>query len=72
MANKPDSYKPISGNDLPRFAGIATFMRLPYVAPADADDVDIGLIGALGRRHHQPRRRAPRPAPDSRSVDDGA
>jgi guanidinopropionase len=45
MANKPESYQPISGNDLPRFAGIATFMRLPYVAPADADDVDIGLIG---------------------------
>jgi guanidinopropionase len=45
MANKPESYLPISGNDLPRFAGIATFMRLPYVAPADADDVDIGLIG---------------------------
>jgi guanidinopropionase len=45
MANKPESYLPISGNDLPRFAGIATFMRLPYIAPADADDVDIGLIG---------------------------
>ncbi|MCP4487440.1 MAG: agmatinase [Gammaproteobacteria bacterium] len=45
MRNKPQSYKPISGNDLPRFAGIATFMRLPYVAPADADAVDIGLIG---------------------------
>ena len=45
MRGKPDSYKPISGNDLPRFAGIATFMRLPYVAPAEADEVDIGLIG---------------------------
>ncbi len=45
MSNKPKSYKPISGNDLPRFAGIATFMRLPYVAPEDADEVDIGLIG---------------------------
>ncbi len=45
MKNKPQSYKPTSGNDLPRFAGIATFMRLPYVAPADADEVDIGLIG---------------------------
>jgi guanidinopropionase len=44
-SNKPMSYKPISGNDLPRFAGIATFMRLPYVAPVDAEDVDIGLIG---------------------------
>ncbi len=45
MTTKPDSYKPISGNDLPRFAGIATFMRLPYVAPVDADEVDIALIG---------------------------
>jgi guanidinopropionase len=45
MSNKPQSYKPISGNDLPRFAGIATFMRLPYVAPKEADEVDIGLIG---------------------------
>lgn len=45
MANKPDSYKPTPGDVLPRFAGIATFMRLPYVAPADADEVDIGLIG---------------------------
>jgi guanidinopropionase len=45
MSKNPRSYKPISGNDLPRFAGIATFMRLPYVAPQDADEVDIGLIG---------------------------
>ena len=45
MTRKPDSYQPVSGNDLPRYAGIATFMRLPYVATADADDVDIGLIG---------------------------
>ena len=45
MGHKPDSYKPIPGDKLPRFAGIATFMRLPYVEPADADEVDIGLIG---------------------------
>jgi guanidinopropionase len=45
MANKPDSYKPTPGDVLPRYAGIATFMRLPYVTPADADEVDIGLIG---------------------------
>ena len=45
MSTNPRSYKPISGNDLPRFAGIATFMRLPYVAPEEADGVDIGLIG---------------------------
>ena len=45
MNYKPDSYKPIPGDELPRFAGIATFMRLPHVTPANADAVDIGLIG---------------------------
>ena len=45
MGSKPESYRPVSGNEMPRFAGIATFMRLPHVAPADADEVDIGLIG---------------------------
>jgi len=45
MTSKPTFSKPVSGNDLPRFAGIATFMPLPYVAPADADEVQIGLIG---------------------------
>jgi guanidinopropionase len=45
MSPKPRSYKPIPGDELPRFAGIATFMRLPYVPPEDADEVDIGLIG---------------------------
>ena len=40
-------FKPVSGFDLPRFAGVPTFMRLPYV-PLDASkikDVDIGIIG---------------------------
>ncbi|MCK8484985.1 agmatinase [Aliiroseovarius sp. S2029] len=41
-------FTPISGFDLPRFAGVPTFMRLPHV---DFDhprfpDVQIGLIGA--------------------------
>ncbi|MGD1879668.1 MAG: agmatinase [Kiloniellaceae bacterium] len=48
MANKPRSYKPVSGFVLPRFAGIATFMRLPHVPLedlAEVGDVDIGLIG---------------------------
>ncbi|MBU3261413.1 agmatinase [Roseovarius sp. PS-C2] len=40
-------FHPVSGFDLPRFAGVPTFMRLPYVPPEHArfDDVDIGLIG---------------------------
>lgn len=44
MADNP-SYQPISGTVLPRFAGLATFMRLPHVALDDTDDVQIGLIG---------------------------
>lgn len=38
-------FRPVSGNILPRFAGIPTFMRLPHVPTAEGDEVDIGLIG---------------------------
>ncbi len=42
------SFVPVSGMELPRFAGVPTFMRLPHV---DLDDprlseVQIGLVGA--------------------------
>lgn len=40
-------FLPVSGMELPRFAGIATFMRLPHV-PLDhprAKEVQIGLVG---------------------------
>jgi guanidinopropionase len=40
-------FQPISGMELPRFAGIATFMRLPHV-PLDhprVGEVQIGLVG---------------------------
>ena len=42
------SFQPVSGFDLPRFAGIPTFMRLPHIALDDPRicEVDIGLIGA--------------------------
>ena len=42
-----DFFKPVSGFDLPRFAGVPTFMRLPLV-PLDHErigDVEIGLMG---------------------------
>jgi guanidinopropionase len=41
-------FAPVSGFDLPRFAGIPTFMRLPHVPFEHArfGDVEIGLIGA--------------------------
>lgn len=39
-------FRPVSGNVLPRFAGIPTFMRLPHVSLEDAaDDIDIALFG---------------------------
>ncbi len=45
MASDKRRFRPVSGNVLPRFAGIPTFMRLPHLAPDEADEVDIGLIG---------------------------
>lgn len=36
-------YKPVSGRDLPRFAGVKTFFRLPHV-PVDAD-YEVALVG---------------------------
>ena len=43
-----DFFQPVSGFELPRFAGVPTFMRLPHVPFGHArfDEVDIGLIGA--------------------------
>lgn len=43
-----DDFRPISGVDLPRFAGIPTFMRLPHIGLDDAriGEVQVGLIGA--------------------------
>ena len=40
-------FKPVSGFDLPRFAGVPTFMRLPHVAldTPKIKDVDIGIVG---------------------------
>ena len=40
-----DFYQPVPGLEVPRFAGVASFMRLPQVKLEDADEVDIGLIG---------------------------
>ena len=48
MTQKSDPrFQPISGFDLPRFAGVPTFMRLPHITADDPDysKVDIGIIG---------------------------
>jgi len=38
-------YKPLDGTKTPKFAGIATFMKLPFVDPMHCEDVDVGIIG---------------------------
>lgn len=40
-------FQPVSGMELPRFAGLASFMRLPQLSPQDprSAEVDIGLVG---------------------------
>jgi len=40
-------FHPVSGFELPRFAGVPTFMRLPHVEPDHPryKDVNIGLVG---------------------------
>ena len=43
MPAEPPSFKPISGNVMPRFSGVATFMRLPHLS--DLEGVEIGMIG---------------------------
>ncbi|HST95478.1 MAG TPA: agmatinase [Microvirga sp.] len=45
-ADRLEAFQPVSGMVVPRFAGIATFMRLPYLAPTEAPgEIDIALLG---------------------------
>jgi len=46
LADRIARFRPLSGMDTPRFSGIASFMRLPVLDPAQAAGVvEIGLIG---------------------------
>lgn len=47
MTDADKRFLPVSGNVLPRFAGIPTFMRLPHLGLADAAaaGVEIGIVG---------------------------
>lgn len=45
-ARRLQAYRPLSGMVVPRFAGISTFMRLPYLDPSQAPgEIDIALLG---------------------------
>ncbi len=48
MTGTPNPFfQPVSAIELPRFAGVPSFMRLPYLTPADAEyaQVQMGLVG---------------------------
>jgi guanidinobutyrase len=53
--------QPLSGNDMPRFAGIATMMRLPYQTTAEGLDVCfVGVPMDIGTSHRNGTRFGPR------------
>lgn len=43
MTNSSGHPQPLGGNDMPRFGGIATFMRLP--GNSDPSDLDVAVVG---------------------------
>ena len=66
-----DYNQPVSGLVTPRFGGIATFFRLPHVAPADAANIDIGIVGIPwdgGTTNRPGPRHAPRQMRDQSSM----
>ncbi|HLA02036.1 MAG TPA: agmatinase [Aestuariivirga sp.] len=63
--------QPASGLVVPRFGGIATFMRLPHVPLDEANDIDIGLVGIPwdgGTTNRPGPRHAPRQMRDQSSM----
>jgi len=63
--------QPASSLVVPRFGGIATFMRLPHVPLDEAKDIDIGLVGIPwdgGTTNRPGPRHAPRQMRDQSSM----
>lgn len=66
-------FQPVSGFDLPRFAGVPSFMRLPYLPPGHPRlaDVGIGLIGVpwdSGTTNRPGARHGPRALRDASTM----
>lgn len=59
--SKPPLYQPLGGNDMPRFGGIATMMRLPHVtSSAELDACFVGVPFDLGTSNRSGTRFGPR------------
>lgn len=66
-------FQPVSGFDLPRFAGIPTFMRLPLVAPDHPrrGEVQVGIVGVpwdAGTTNRPGPRHGPRQLRDASTM----
>jgi len=66
-------FRPVSGFDLPRFAGVPTFMRLPHVPPGHPrfGEVAIGLVGVpwdAGTTNRPGPRHGPRQLRDASTM----
>ncbi len=71
MSKKSNFHQPVSGLVTPRFGGVATFFRLPYVAMEQADDIDIGIVGVPwdgGTTNRPGPRHGPRQMRDQSSM----
>ncbi len=71
--NLSDNFMPLGINPWPRFAGIATFMRLPHVPLEDprVKDLEIGLVGVpfdQGVTNRTGPRHGPRQIRDQSSI----
>jgi guanidinopropionase len=71
MSHSSNFHQPVSGLITPRFGGIATFFRLPYVPLDQADGIDIGIVGVPwdgGTTNRPGPRHAPRQMRDQSSM----
>ncbi|MEH6825401.1 MAG: agmatinase [Motiliproteus sp.] len=71
MTGQQKRFSPLPSETVPRYAGIATFMRLPHYALEDAAGADIGLFGIPwdgGTTNRAGARHGPRQIRDSSAM----
>ena len=71
MSDKNNNYQPLASDAVPRYAGMATFMRLPFMDINQVSDADIGLFGIPwdgGTTNRPGARHGPRQIRDQSSL----